>query len=295
MSVLIEPDRIQAIGTEKLRVLRPLKIHAGPVDKEEEKGPYIGVAVDTETTGLNWRTGHVIELALRRFRYNGSGKITHVDRAYEWRQDPGEPLTSDVSRLTGLTDADLVGQEINVGAAARLLGSASFVVAHNSAFDRPWLESALDEIQDLAWVCSMSQIDWRGRGFDGRALGYLLMQYGFYHCGHRASADVDALIQLLQHEDGSGRTALAELISTGSKTSWIVRAKGAHFGSKDLLRSRGYRWDGADERKVWWREVPDVELAAEQDWLTAHIYAAQARPSAPGPELERITPRSRFR
>jgi hypothetical protein len=89
---------------------------------------------------------------------------------------------------------------------------------------------------------SMRQVDWRARGFDGRVLGYLLLQHGYYHCGHRASADVDALIQMLRHECPGGRTALPEMIDTGSRPTWIVRARGAHFDVKDQLRARGYRW-----------------------------------------------------
>ncbi|NLS27979.1 3'-5' exonuclease DinG [Sphingomonas sp. S2M10] len=293
MTAITAAGREGDAGAEVVRILHPLRIPEGATGEGTERGPYIGVAVDTETTGLDWRSGRVIELALRRFRYDRSGVITHIDRAYEWREDPGEPLSPEVSALTGLTDSDLAGQEIDVDAATRLLNSASFVVAHNSAFDRPWIEARLDRVQDLAWVCSMSQVDWRSRGFDGRVLGYLLVQNGFYHCGHRASADVDALIQLLRHRDRDGRTALNELISTGSKPGWIVRACGAHFDSKDLLRTRGYRW--AADAKVWWREVSDEELPAERSWLAANVYSAAARPAALGPDLERVTANTRFR
>ncbi|TPG52034.1 hypothetical protein [Sphingomonas glacialis] len=85
-------------------------------------------------------------------------------------------------------------------------------MAHDSRFDRAWVEDRLEDARQLAWTCSMAQVDWKARGFDGRVLGYLLVQAGFYHCGHRASADVDTLIQLLRHSDGAGRTALAEMI-----------------------------------------------------------------------------------
>lgn len=294
MTVLTEAGRDYAIGMEATRVLHPLRIDEGATGEGAGRGSYVGVAIDTETTGLDWRTGKVIELALRRFRYDENGVITDIDRAYEWREDPGEPLTAEVSAITGLTDIDLVGQEIDTDAAVRLLRSASFVVAHNSAFDRPWVEKRLPDARDLPWVCSMSQIDWRERGFDGRVLGYLLVQNGFYHCGHRASADVDALIQMIRHRDAVDRTALAELIATGSKPGWIIRARGAHFDLKGELRARGYRWDAADNRKVWWREISDEQLVAEQFWLAANVYAHEARPAAICPDIERITPRNRF-
>ncbi len=280
-------------GGGETRVLHPLRIEEGPTGDGDGSGCYIGLALDVETTGLDHRQGRIIELAMRRFRYDRRGVITDVDKPYQWREDPGEPLTAEVSALTGLTDMDLVGEEIDDGDALRLLRSASFVVAHNAAFDRSWIETRLPDAADLNWCCSMRQVDWRRRGFDGRVLGYLLVQNGFYHGGHRASADVDALIEMLRHQDVDGRTALSEMIEEGGKSSWIVRAKGADFGVKDLLRARGYRWDAG--RKQWWTEVSDDRLVEEQFWLAANVYAVAANPKALCADLERVTARNRFR
>lgn len=282
-----------ADGSEETRVLHPLRLDEGPTGDGDGRGQYVGLALDVETTGLDHRQGKIIELAMRRFRYDRSGVITNIDEAYQWREDPGEPLTAEVSALTGITDIDLIGEEIDDGDALRLLRSASFVVAHNASFDRKWVEARLPDAADANWCCSMRQVDWRRRGFDGRVLGYLLVQNGFYHGGHRASADVDALIEMLRHRDGDGRTALAEMIEQSAQPSWIVRAKGADFAVKDILRSRGYRWDA--ERRLWWAEVPDDRLVEERFWLAANVYAVSANPKALGPDLERVTARTRFR
>lgn len=292
MIVINDADRVCAVGEEDVRVLRPLRLREGPTGDGAGRGSYVGIAVDVETTGLDPRTGQVIELAVRRFRYDADGLITDIDRAYEWREDPGEPLDPDISALTGLADADLAGCEIDTDGATRLLRSASFVVAHNSAFDRTWVEQRLPEAAGLNWVCSMRQVDWRARGFDGRVLGYLLVQNGFYHCGHRASSDVDALIEMLRHRDATGRTALSEMIERGSRPSWLVRAKGAHFDVKDQLRAQGFRWDS--DLKVWAKEVDDADLVPTQFWLAAHVYSIEAKAKALGPELVRINPATRF-
>ncbi|QCB43262.1 DNA polymerase III subunit epsilon [Sphingomonas sp. PAMC26645] len=278
-------------GSE-VRILHPLKLREGSTGDGCARGSFVGVAVDVETTSLDAKTGKVIELALRRFRYDGAGIVTDIDQAFEWREDPGEPLTDEIRTLTGITDADLAGQEIDEDSATRLLQSASFVVAHNSAFDRSFIEMRLPEAKRLAWTCSLSQVDWRARGFDGRSLGYLLVQNGFYHCGHRASADVDALIQMLRHRNADGRTALAEMIERGSQSSWLVSAKGADFSVKDLLKQRGYRWSSGD--RVWWREVDDKALKPERFWLAANVYCMEANPKATGPTVDRVTPRTRF-
>jgi DNA polymerase-3 subunit epsilon len=293
MNIQVEVDR-PAVGSGQVRVLHPLRLSEGPTGEGVGRGRHVGVALDVETTGLDVNTGKVIELAIRRFAYDDAGVITAIDQSFEWREDPGEPLHPDISALTGLTDADLAGREIDRDAATRLLRSASFVVAHNTSFDRSWVEYLLPDARGLAWCCSMRQVDWRARRFDGRVLGYLLLQNGFYHCGHRASSDVDALIQMLRHRDGDGRTALSEMIETGAKPTWIVRAAGANFDLKDELRARGYRWDAAKDRKVWWREVADGDRIAEEFWLAANVYAVDARPKKLGPEIVRVTPRTRF-
>ena len=285
--------RDDAAGAEEVRLLHPLRLPAGPTGDSPIRGQHVGVAVDVETTSLDVNEGKIVEIALRRFIYNVDRVITNVQEPFEWREDPGEPLDPKIAALTGLTDADLAGRTIDEEAATRLLTSASFVVAHNSSFDRKWVERRLPGAAGLNWVCSMSQVDWRSRGFDGRVLGYLLLQAGYYHCGHRASADVDALIQMLRTVGPDGRTALSELIETGAKPGWIVRARGAPFDAKDRLKARGYRWDPADGRRVWWREVSDDDLALEQLWLAVNVYADE-RAQHICPELETITPRTRF-
>lgn len=280
-----------AAGGDGVRLLYPLRLEEGPTGESEPRGPYCGVAIDVETTGLDWRHGKVIELAARRFAYNRAGVITDIDRSYEWRQDPGEPLSPEIARLTGLTDADLSGREIDDAGAANVLRSASFVVAHNARFDRPWVEDRLQRAKGLRWTCSMSNIDWRAEGFDGRTLGFLLMQAGFYHCGHRASADVDALIQLLRCRFRDGRTALAHLIEDAARPTWLFRARGADFSTKDALKARGYRWE--PDLRVWWREVSDDDRHREEWWLAGNVYS-DGRAAALGPDVQRITTRNRF-
>jgi len=287
----IEGTGRAAAGVGDVRVLHPLRVIEGPTGVDGEPGTYGGVAVDVETSGLDHRKGRIIELAMRRFRYNRAGEITEIDRAYEWREDPGEPLPAEIIKLTGITDADLAGREIDEDVATRVLCSTSFVAAHHSNFDRRWIEDRLPRARGLRWACSMEDIDWRAQGFDGRSLGFLLMQAGFYHCGHRASADVDAMIQLLRLRFDDGRTALAHMIESASKPRWRFRARGAYYAVKDLLKERKYRWDS--DAKVWWRDVGDENREHEEWWLAANVYS-DGRVKALGPDIDRITARNRF-
>lgn len=273
-----------------VRILHRLDVQEGATGDGIAKGRHVGLVLDVETTGLDFERDAIIELAMRRFRHDDQGIITHVDRPYEWTEDPGKPIPPEIAALTGLRDEDVAGRLIDDEAATRLLKSASVIIAHHSRFDRRWVERRLEGARGLAWACSMEQIDWRSRGFDGRSLGFLLCQAGWFHDGHRARADVDAVIQLLRHPFEDGRTALADLLERSARPSWVVRAVGADFSVKDLLRSRGYRWDPT--RKVWWNEVADDDRMREEFWLAANVYSTSAR--ALGPTFEEISATTRF-
>ena len=288
------PDALCAVnGEDDLRLLRRLDVHEGETGVGGRVDTVIGVVVDVETSGLG-DEDVVIELALRRFRADPDGVIVKIDRRYSWLEDPGRELPADIVRLTGLTDADVAGQAIDDEAAVRLLKSADFVCAHNAKFDRGHIERRLPDAAGLAWACSCADIDWRRAGFDGRSLGWLLAQSGYFHGAHRAGDDVDAVIQILRQELPSGVTALDEMLATARAPSWRFRAVGAAFELKDELRLRGYRWDAEGDPKCWWREVPDRRRTEEEWWLAGHVYSAEARPRALGPMVERVTWHERY-
>lgn len=286
------PDVLRAVnGDDDLRLLRRLDIREGETGVGGRIDTVVGVVVDVETTGIG-DDDVIIELALRRFRADPEGVIVKIDRPYAWLEDPGRDLPEDIVRLTGLTDAEIAGKVIDDAAAIRLLRSADFVCAHNAAFDRGHVERRLPAATGLNWTCSCNDIDWRASGFDGRSLGWLLAQVGFFHGAHRAGDDVDAVIALLQTRLPAGWTALAEMLERARAPSWRFRAIGAAFEVKEKLRLRGYRWDGT--ARSWWREVPDTQRVEEEWWLAGHVYSFEARPKALGPIIQRITWRERY-
>jgi len=280
-------------ATENCRILHRVDVREGFTGEgNHADAPFVGIAVDVETTGLVHSADRIIELALRRFRYDRQGVITNIDRAYSWLEDPGTAITSDISQITGLHDADVAGKSIDDDEAVRLLGTGTLIIAHHARFDRPWIEARLPDARGLAWACSMEGIDWRSRGLEGGKLGFLLMQAGWFHDGHRAGVDVDAVVQLLRHRFDDGRTVLSVLTEKAAVPSWIVRATGADFSVKDLLRGRGYRWDA--DRKVWWREVADEDRTPEEFWLAANVYSMSANPKAIGPTFDEVSAFTRF-
>lgn len=292
MDKLPSAGRHDAAGEEKTRVLHRLDVREGLTGEGDDGSTRVGIAIDVETTSTVFGDGVIIELAMRPFRFDREGIITYIGDPSSWLEDPGVPLSRETIAITGLTDDEVSGQRIDETEATRLLRSASIVVAHHATFDRPHVERRLPDARGLDWACSFRQVDWRARGFDGRTLGYLVQQSGYFYRPHRAATDVDALIQMLRVRGGGSTPVLAELISNAEAPSWAVYAQGAAFESKDALRARGYRWDA--DQKVWWTEVADDARIAEEFWLAANVYAASRGARSMAPRFEKITAAERF-
>ncbi|MGG2479144.1 3'-5' exonuclease, partial [Rhizobium sp. BR5] len=79
-----------------------------------------------------------------------------------------------------------------------LIAHADLIIAHNAGFDRPFCEAFSPIFRDKAWACSVSEIDWSARGFEGSKLAYLIGQSGYFHDGHRAVDDCFALLEVLE-------------------------------------------------------------------------------------------------
>lgn len=253
-----------------------------------------GLALDVETTGLDPAKDRIIELAMRPFWSDLDGMIVAVGEPVSCLEDPGRPLSETVIRLTGLTDADLAGRAIDAAAVAALLAQAQFVVAHNAAFDRPFMEARFAGFDQVPWLCSCHDVDWPTFGFDGRSLGWLLAQCGLFVAdpAHRAGADVDAMLALLRHRLPDGAPALAHAYARSGEQSYRISAVGSPFATKDDLRSRGYRW--SPHTRVWRREVRAEALDAERDWLLANIYAPHLGAMADEPEIQAVDWLSRY-
>lgn len=257
-----------------LRKLRPVTGFHAPIPDAEYR---VGVAIDVETTGLDCSTDRIIELAVQRFRYDLAGRIVEVGQPRVWREDPERALDPVITRLTGLTDDMLKGQVIDDEMALEILASADLIVAHNAGFDRPFVDKRLPGAAGKAWACSLAEPDWLNLGFDGRALAHLVSQCGWFYEGHRAEADILALIYLLAHDLPDGRTVMSQLMAASERPSFTVNAVDAPFDSKDRLKARGYRWNPV--LRFWSRDIPEVERDAEEAWLKADVYVGHGAPA----------------
>ncbi|SNB84393.1 MULTISPECIES: 3'-5' exonuclease [unclassified Agrobacterium] len=268
-------------STGNYRVLRRLQPRA-VVDRPRPDFPRQGVILDTETTGLDHRTDEIIEIGVITFTFDDNGAIGDVTGIYGGLRQPAIAIPEEITRLTGITDEMVAGQSIDMARLTSLIADADLIVAHNAGFDRPFCEAFSPIFRNKAWACSVSEIDWRVRGFEGNKLGYLIGQSGYFHDGHRAVDDCFALLEVLeQTRPGQSSRPFAELREASQRSRVRIYAENSPFDMKDHLKKRGYRWsDGSDGRpKSWWVELPEEKLEEELHFLRTEIYRWDADPT----------------
>lgn len=198
-------------GDQDLRILRRVSALSDFPLAERATGTVRRVAiVDTETTGTDVIHDEIIDIAVVVIEVDEVGEIVGIVSAGQALRDPGMPIPPHISRLTGITDADVCGKAIDLDRLERLLAGVEVRIAHSAAFDIGFIENLMPGLAGEAWACSMRDFDWAAVGFDGAKLGYLLTQIGRFNTAHRAMADVVTLLHLLAHRLPHGGTVIGE-------------------------------------------------------------------------------------
>jgi len=239
------------------------------------EGPIIAV-VDVETEGLDPETDSVVEIAAALVQTDNEGRITGIIGKIYGLQDPGRPLPPRIKTLTGLSDERLQGRSIDIDKMTAFLCRADALLAHAVRFDAGFCRRLLPGITHLPWVCTLNDIDWLGAGFDGRALGHLLMQQGlFAPKAHTAGDDVTAAINLAATVLPNGRTVMAEALVNARTTTVRVDAEGPIYDARAELKRRSYSFDWL--RKSWWIETTEFQADYEHSWINRHFPQIRVR------------------
>jgi len=261
-------------ATGDYRVLRKLKPRVAntPVPGIPMR---LGLVLDVETTGLDPNRDEIIELAMTPFRYGLDGTIFSVGDSFQRLRQPSQPISPEITAITGIDDAMVAGYAIDPAEVAAFAAPAAIVIAHNAGFDRRFLERFSTVFTTKPWGCSMSQIDRASEGYEGTKLAYLANAAGFFYERHRAMHDCLATIELLAMPlPKAGTTALGSLLKAARLPNWRIWAEDSPFELKDLLKARGYRWNGdpGPLPRAWYIDVPDTDREAELDFLRNEIY-----------------------
>ena len=239
------------------------------------------LVLDTETTGLDWRSESIIELAMLAVDIDiQTGHPVGDVEVYEDFEDPGRPIPPEITNLTGITNKDVMGQKLNEDKIKDMVARADLIVAHNAGFDRPFVENRLEVFEHKAWACSFAGIDWKAQGLGSAKLEFLCSELGWFYDAHRAQVDCHALLRVLSADlktssESKPLTGLQQLFKSAENARTIVKAFGSPFETKDKLKARGYRWDA--EARVWSTAVRSAEdLDAEAKWLKSEVYGGRS-------------------
>lgn len=256
------------------RVIRRLPIR-DTFDAAIEGPRSIAVVIDTETTGTRHGEDRIIEVGIVRFEYQAeTGQVLRVVGVHSGLEDPGFPIPPDSTAIHGITDEMVAGHVLDEAGIAAAVDGASYVIAHNASFDRPFLEERMPLFRSLSWACSLEQVPWSDEGFRGAKLEYLGWSCGFFYDAHRSEIDCRALLEILSRPlPKSGVTGLKRLLDSAAEPALRLWATGSPFETKDILRERGYRWDA--DRRCWSRVVAKSIAKDEADWLKAAVYGGR--------------------
>lgn len=241
----------------------------------DDRPKKIGVFLDTETTGLSYVTDKILELGMVKFEYTNDGRIYNILEEFNQYQDPKEPIAPHIMALTGITDEMVCDQNINKEEVINFLQNVSIIIAHNAGFDRPFFDKLFPDLTPQIWGCSRVDIDWKYEKIESQKLEYLAYKYNFFYEGHRAVIDCLAGLHLLsQYLPVSKELVLKQLLMNCHKTRFKVWAKNAPYATKDLLKSRGYRWSTHPQEnyKAWMVEIIENNMESELNFLQSCIY-----------------------
>ncbi|WP_456816337.1 MULTISPECIES: 3'-5' exonuclease [unclassified Bradyrhizobium] len=256
------------------RVLRRLvpRSEFAPSDGQSTK---IAILLDVETTGLDTAKDEIIELGMVKFTYLSDGRIGRVIDTFSCFNQPSIAIPIEITALTGITDEMVKDHGLDKERINAFVSDAVVVIAHNAGFDRKFMERYAPLFTHKAWACSVSEVEWRGLGFEGSRLSYLLMKAGLFHEAHRAVDDCLALLEILAMTlPQLDRTVLSLLLERARRKTIRIWAEQSPFELKDELKRRGYRWsDGADGRpRSWYIDVDEPNQTAEIEYLQSTIY-----------------------
>ncbi|NLE95703.1 MAG: hypothetical protein GX600_08500 [Dehalococcoidia bacterium] len=170
--------------------------------------------LDVETTGLSPWTEEVVELALALFEYDAAtGKVGRRLESYTGLREPGVRISAGAARVHGLTMEVLRGCRLDDAKVLDLLGKSSLIIAHNSAFDYPFVTRLFPAAARMRWACSCRDIPWHAYGQPSASLASLTRAFGIRsHQVHRAADDVEDAIALLATTGPHGRPFMYDLL-----------------------------------------------------------------------------------
>jgi len=266
---------LEATGQYKVLTRVPESLSAEKLPSTKQ---FKAAVIDLETTGLDPRNDEIIEIGTLIVTFTNEDGFIAVDFADNQLQQPNNPISEEITNITGITNEDVAGKSIDWVQLEDKLADVALIICHNASFDRNFMELQAPEhfsklIQSKAFGCTSRGINWKALGFEGAKLEYLNLKMGYFYDGHRALVDCWATLNLLQQRP----EAFEELKNGVRSKERLICAIDADFDKKDELKKRHYRWSDGRKNlpKCWWITIPEQDYQDELDYLKDEIYGGR--------------------
>lgn len=263
-------------STGAYRVLRRMQAvddFGGRVDQ-----PVRVMVIDTETTGLDFEQSEVIELGAVVVEVDqDTGVLGKVLGQFGGLEEPEQPIPPESTAIHGITNDMVKGHRLDEAAFQLLCRGVQLFVAHNAAFDKPFVLRRFPWLEGTVWACSFKELPWDEEGYSGKKLEYLLSETGYFHDAHRAVEDCHALAHVLASPlKQSHRQPMSVLFDSANESFYEIAAINSPFDKKDLMKNRGFRWNA--EERTWAVEVRNfVEGKAMIEFLREQVYCTTGK------------------
>ena len=208
--------------------------------------------VDVETTGLDPVEHELIGLSVVCVEIDCvTGELQKIVNSYSGQREPTRPIPSDLEQIVGIRAADLAGMRLDVARIHQVLEGCELVLAHNAAFDRPFLAPHVPVLDQFTWVCTLRDIDWFGTEQQPKAsIDHLLALYKLKESSGTPADDCRALIEILGRPlPVSGHTGFAALLASARSPQYRYLVPNPCAESGTVLVELGFKFD--PEANAW--------------------------------------------
>lgn len=234
------------------------------------------LAIDIETTGLNWFKDKILEIGwiIKDWRMP-----KHLATGSYFVKEPRQDVftvTKEITKLTGVTEAvwKAYADDLTI-VAGRIAGDidrfgVDYIVAHNGGdFDKPFIaevfkRSAIDgsKLFALPWLDTRTDIQYPD-SFGSRSLISIAANLGFLNpFPHSALFDAAACLKVIDHYE------LPDIIERAA-SKWVFIEAIVTFDQRQKAKDARYSWEKIGDKynfpKKWVKRVKEIDLEDEAE------------------------------
>jgi DNA polymerase-3 subunit epsilon len=200
--------------------------------------------LDTETTGLDPDTDHVIEVGAILYSVEHGAVIESFASLVRSENNAAEAI----NRIPATTLRVAPVKDYVIERVIELADEADALVAHRAEFDKSFLVPLSASFLGYNWICSKFDIKWPKQTREGSSLVPLALEHDLgVAYAHRALADCDLIARLFTRSRELGADLNAMLTrAMRPKATFVAQVS---YDDRQLAKDAGFQWNG--DTRLW--------------------------------------------